>query len=169
MGVITGVVQVSSVKPGSFGGAIFSGRILGDNNVYTCKASYKVITRAPQPGECWQIRGSIVGHDEYRNFVQIGECHIVNLPIAAYVRRLLIKHPAFRGLYFGKAKVDKLINEFGAENLAKTLSSGKSSHLAEVINPDLARNLVEAWRTLHNEIATVEFLMEHSLDRKSVV
>lgn len=164
MSNLSSIVQVSSVKPGSIGGAIFSGRIIGENKVFTCKASYKIITRVPQPGECWQVKGSIVGHDQFRDFVLVESCHIVNLPVAAYVERLLIKHPAFRGLAFGKAKVAKLVREFGAENLAQTLTAGRSSHLAEVINPDLARKLVDAWATLQNEISTIEFLMEHDFD-----
>lgn len=164
MSSLTGVVQVSSVKPGSIGGAIFSGRIVGERKIFTCKASYKIITRVPQPGECWQIKGSIVGHDQFRDFVQVESCHIVNLPVAAYVERLLIKHPAFRGLAFGKAKVGKLVRVFGAENLAQTLTAGKVSHLAEVINPDLAQKLVEAWGSLQNEISTIQFLMEHDFD-----
>lgn len=164
MSNLSSVIQVSSVKLGGFGGAIFSGRIIGENKVFTCKASYKIITRAPQPGECWQVVGSIVGHDQFRDFVLVESCHIVNLPVAAYVERLLIKHPAFRGLAFGKAKVAKLVREFGATNLAQTLTDRKVSHLAEVINPDLAQRLVDAWATLHNEISTIEFLMEHNFD-----
>lgn len=164
MSQLSNVVQVGSVKPGSFGGAIFSGRIIGENKIFTCKDSYKIITRVPQPGECWQVRGAIVGHDQFRNFVLVESCHIVNLPVAAYVERLLIKHPAFRGLAFGKAKVAKLVREFGAENLAQTLTAGRTSHLAEVINPDLAQKLVEAWGTLQNEISTIQFLMEHDFD-----
>lgn len=98
---LSNVIQVSSVKPGSFGGAIFSGRIIGENKIYTCKASYKIITRAPQSGECWQFKGSIVGHDQFRDFVVVESCHIVNLPIAAYVERLLIKTPGIpRALFW---------------------------------------------------------------------
>ncbi|MBI6750754.1 AAA family ATPase [Pseudomonas syringae] len=164
MSNLSSVIQVSSVKPGSFGGAVFSGRIIGQNKIYTCRASYKIITRIPQPGECWQFKGSITGHDQFRDFVLIESCHIVNLPIAAYVERLLIKHPAFRGLSFGKAKVSKLVRAFGAENLAQALTAGRVSLLAEVISPDLARKVVDAWRTLQNEISTIEFLMEHDFD-----
>ncbi len=161
MNVLSGVIQVTSVKPGSFGGAIFSGRIIGDHRIYTCKANYRLITRAPQPGECWQLEGYIVGHDQFTNFVQVNRCHIVNLPVAAYLERLLVKHPAFRGLSFGKAKVRKLLREFSAENLVQILNAGKTTHLAEVISPDLAKRIVNAWLTLKNEIATVEFLMRH--------
>jgi len=164
MSRMSNVMQVNSVKPGSFGGAIFSGRIVGENKVYTCKASYKIITRVPQPGECWQFTGLIVGHDQFRDFVLVDSCHIVNLPVAAYVERLLIKHPAFRGLSFGKAKVLKLIKAFGAESLAQKLTAGRTSHLAKVINPILAQHVVDAWATLQNEISTIEFLMTHRFD-----
>ncbi|CAN7304960.1 AAA family ATPase [Pseudomonas sp. LjRoot71] len=161
MSVLSGVIQVTSVKLGSFGGAIFSGRIIGEHRIYTCKVNYKLITRAPQPGECWQLEGSIVGHDQFTNFVQVNRCHIVNLPVAAYLERLLVKHPTFRGLSFGKAKVRKLLREFSAENLVQILNAGKVTHLAEVINPNLAKSIVNAWLTLKNEVATVEFLMRH--------
>ena len=164
MSRMSNVMQVNSVKPGSFGGAIFSGRIVGEDRVYTCKASYKLITRLPQPGECWQFTGLIVGNDQFRDFVLVDSCHIVNLPVAAYVERLLIKHPAFRGLSFGKAKVLKLIKAFGAESLAQKLTAGRTSHLAEVINPTLAQHVVDAWATLQNEISTIEFLMTHQFD-----
>lgn len=93
--------------------------------------------------------------------MQVNKCHIVNLPAAAYLERLLVKHPTFRGFSFGKAKVTKLLRTFSAENLAQILNSGKVTHLAEVINPDLAKNIVNAWLTLTNEIATIEFLMRH--------
>lgn len=164
MSSLSNVIQVSSVKPGKFGGAVFSGRIIGENKIYTCKASYKIITRVPEPGECWQLKGSIVGQDQFRHFVSVESCHIVNLPIAAYVERLLTKHPAFRGLSFGKAKVSKLINALGAENLSLILNAGKTSLLAEVINPALAQHVVDAWATLQNEISVTEFLMAYQFD-----
>lgn len=164
MSRIEGVLQVNSVKPGSFGGAVFSGRIVGQPRIHVCKASYKIVTRAPQPGECWKIKGFITKHDEYRNFVQVEKCHIVALPEAPYVERLLQKHPAFRGFYFGKEKIKDLLREFGAENLVQTLNAGKTSHIAEVIQPALADKVVEAWLSLQNEIATMQFLIEYRFD-----
>jgi exodeoxyribonuclease V alpha subunit len=159
---LSDVLQITSVKPGSFGGAVFSGRIIGDRQIYTCKANYKLITRAPQLGECWHCEGAIVAHDQFTNFVQVDRCHIVNLPAPAYLERLLVKHPAFRGLSFGKAKVSKLLREFGAENLIQTLNRGNTASLAEVVGPGLASKLVEAWLTLQNEVSTIEFLMQHN-------
>lgn len=164
MSRIEGIVQVNSVSPGNFGGAVFSGRIVGHRRVHVCKANYKLITRVPQPGECWHIRGYVTKHDEYKNFVLIEQCHIANLPAATYVERLLKKHPAFRGFYFGKSKVDKLIRVFGAENLVQILNAGKTTHISEVIRQPLAERVVEEWLYLKNEIATVEFLLEHNFD-----
>lgn len=158
------ILQISTVKPGSFGGAIFSGRVVGDRTTYTCKASYKVITRPPQPGECWQVKGVISGHDQFRDFVLVESCHIVNLPEAAYVERLLVAHPAFRGFSFGKSKVSSLIHKFGAQNLVRILTEKNIMRLADVINPKLAKKVVEAWATLQNEIATIEFLMEYKFE-----
>jgi len=159
-----GVIQVNSVMPGLIGGAVFSGRSTGERRVRVCKASYKVLTRTPQPGECWNISGWETKVENFKSFITVEKCHIVNLPAAAYVERLLIKHPAFRGLYFGKAKAQKLIREFGAENLVQTLNAGKADHIAEVVSSQIAEAVVKAWQSLLNEIATAEFLMEHNFE-----
>jgi len=164
MSYFEGVIQVNSVTPGVIGGAVFSGRLTGERRIRVCKASYKVLTRAPQPGECWNVAGWETKSDSYKTFVNLEKCHVVNLPAAAYVERLLVKHPAFRGMYFGKAKVQKLLREFGAENLVQTLNAGRTNHIAEVVSPQIAEEIVKAWLSLQNEIATAEFLMEHNFE-----
>lgn len=158
------VIQVNSVTPGMIGGAVFSGRATGERRIRVCKASYKLLTRTPQPGECWRVKGWETKVENFKSFISVVECHIVNIPAAEYVERLLVKHPAFRGLYFGKAKVEKLIREFGAQNLIQTLNAGKATHIGEVINPDIAERIVDVWLSLKNEIATAEFLMEHNFE-----
>lgn len=158
------VVQINSVTPGMIGGAVFSGRATGERRVRVCKASYKLLTRTPQPGECWKVTGWETKVENFKSYITVEKCHIVNLPASEYVERLLIKHPAFRGLYFGKAKVEKLIREFGAENLIQTLNAGNTSHIGEVINPAIAEEIVDVWLSLNNEIATAEFLMEHNFE-----
>lgn len=158
------VIQVNSVSPGLVGGAVFSGRATGERRVRVCKASYKILSRAPQPGECWRVSGWETKVEDFKSFVTVEKCHIVNLPAAAYVERLLIKHPAFRGIYFGKAKAQKLIHAFGAENLVQTLNAGRVEHISEAINPQISEKIVEVWLSLKNEIATAEFLMRHNFE-----
>lgn len=158
------VIQVNSVTPGMIGGAVFSGRATGERRIRVCKASYKTLTRTPQPGECWKVTGWETKIEDFKSFITVENCHIVNLPASAYIERLLIKHPAFRGLYFGKAKAERLIREFGAENLVQTLNAGRAAHIGEVINPAIAEKIVEVWLSLKNEIATAEFLMEHNFE-----
>lgn len=158
------VIQVNSVFPGVIGGAVFTGRATGERQVRVCRVSHKSLTRTPQPGECWKVSGWQIKIENFKSYIKVDSCHIRNLPAAAYVERLLVKHPAFRGLYFGRAKVDKLISTFGAENLVKTLNAGNASHIGEVINPTIAENVVHAWHSLQNEIATVEFLMSHDFE-----
>nr|WP_297404059.1 AAA family ATPase [uncultured Marinobacter sp.] len=164
MNYFAGVIQVNSVTPGHIGGAVFSGRVTGERRIRVCKANYKILTRAPQPGECWNVIGWETKLEDYKTYVTVTECHIVNLPAAAYVEQLLIKHPAFRGMYFGKAKVQKLMREFSAENLVQTLNSGRTAHIAEVVSPQIAEEVVKKWQSLQNEIATAEFLMEHNFE-----
>lgn len=159
-----GIVQVNSVFPGTFGGAVFTGRTIGTNRIQVCKASYKIMMRPPAAGECWHVKGILASHDQYKNYINAQLCNIVCLPEAAYVERFLLKHPAFRGFYFGKAKVRKLINAFGTESLVAALNNGKVSHLAEIIPLNLAEAIVTKWQSIQNEIDTTAFLMENQID-----
>ena len=159
-----GIIQVNSVKPGTFGGAIFSGRVIGNNRIYVCKADYKKLLRSPLPGECYFVKGSITAYEQYKNFVAVDECNVVCLPKAAYVERFLLKHPSFKGFYFGKAKIKKLLDAFGAEALVDSLNTAKVSHLAEIIPSDLALKIVETWQKIQNEIDLTSFLIDNNID-----
>ena len=160
---VTGVLQVNSVTPGSIGGAIFSGRIIGQRRVLVCKANYRTITRIPHAGECWKFRGMVAKHDEYRDYVTIESCHLVSLPEAGYIKNFLLKHPSFRGFGFGAKKVEKLVDAFGAQALVSALDNGKVSHLSEVVNTELAEQIVKTWSRLSNETETISFLVENKI------
>jgi len=158
---VEGVIQVISVYPGAFGGAVFTGRLQGQRKILVCEASYKLILRTPISGETWFVKGIITKCEDYKNKAKLTDCNIVSLPEAAYVERLLKTHSGFRGFGLGDGKIDKLITEFGAENLCQTLNAGRHSFLSEVINPHIAHNLLSSWELLKNETETVAFLMKH--------
>jgi len=160
---VAGVLQVNSVTPGNIGGAIFSGRVIGQRRILVCKADYRIITRVPQAGECWKFRGMVTKHDEYRDFVTIESCYLVSLQEAGYIKNFLLKHPSFRGFGFGAKKVEKLVDAFGADALVSALDNGKVSHLSEIVSTVLAEQILITWRKLSNETETIRFLVENKI------
>ena len=157
------ILQVNSVFPGNFGGAIFTGKTLNSNRLQVCRVSYKTAMRIPASGECWLIKGKISNRDQYKNYIDVETYNIVSLPQAAYVERFLLKHPAFRGIHFGKTKVGKLMDAFGAEALFITLNKGDITKLSTIIPLNLAKKIIKQWQLIQNEIETTAFLIQHQL------
>lgn len=158
-----GIIQINSVTLGAFGGAVFSGKFIGSNKIQVCKASYKILVRTPIPGECYKVQGTITSRDQFKNFITVYECNVISLPVAAYIERFLLKHPAFRGFYFGKAKVKLLVDTFGAEVLVRILNTADVTILSKAISIDLARKIINTWQSIQNEISTISFCIENKI------
>lgn len=154
-------LQVTSVYPGPFGGAVFRGIPVDDSQIISCQASGKALLRVPAVGEFWCVTGTKQEHKEYGTVINAQSCVIKNLPAHQLVKSFLLKHPAFRGFHLGKKKVEKLVYGLGASELVRTLNEGKSQHLGDLINPAIAEKLGEAWLSLKDEIDTITFLTEH--------
>jgi exodeoxyribonuclease V alpha subunit len=162
--IVNCTLQVTSVWPGSIGGAIFKGSVVGERKAITCKASYKIMTRPPNAGEFWTVIGHLTNHSDYGQQLQLSSCHLSHLPSANYVSSLLAKHPAFRGFHLGRAKIKKLMDLIGSDALITLLNEGKVQVLSDVINPAIAEKMVSSWQLLKNEIDTINFLNEHKFD-----
>ena len=157
-------IQITSVDIGTFGGAIFSGLDIKTNLKIKCIASYKILTRTPEYGEFWYVKGSMVAHPEYGDQLKLSKCSITDLPSPRYLSSLLIRHPQFRGFGLGKAKVKKLIKKVGSELLLiELLDQGKYLHLADYVAEPICKVLCERWQPLQNEMALARFLTEHEL------
>ena len=162
--VFEDVLQVNSVFPGDFGGAVFTGKTLKSNRIQVCRVSYKTIMRIPASGECWYIKGKISNRDQYKNYIDVEACNVISLPQAAFIEKFLLKHPAFRGFHFGKAKIKKLINTFGSDALANILNHGDTANLSTVVSLNLAKQIISQWQIIQNEIDTTAFLIHHRLN-----
>ena len=154
-------VQIDSVFPGPYGGAIFKGTVIGKHSQIRCKANWNVISRIPREGEFWDVSGQYVKHPDYGEQLAVFECHLVNIPATRYVSSLLVKHPAFKGFYLGPAKVKALVEKFGIERLFDLLNNGNVYLISQVISYAIAKRLIDEWTNLQEEIETINFLIKH--------
>lgn len=154
-------IQVTSVFPGRFGGAIVKGKVVGERTELRCKIDWMVAIRQPHPGEFWQMTGRIYLNVIYGEQFIVSACQPVKLPEERYVASLLTHHPAFAGFYFGPKKVAALLAEFGHVDLVKHLNDGNFHALSNVIQPEIAKEVVISWQSLANEVETVNFMMSH--------
>ena len=157
-------IQIGSVYAGSFGGAVFTGKVLGQQYSRKFRASYKVLTRTPVCGEFWSICGEVTNTEKYGYNVSVTDCRIVPLPAENYLSSLLIKHAKFRGINLGKSKVNKLIKYFGSSKLFQLMEADNYLAIADVISQPIAKELCFRWNTLHQEMKVANFLMENNLE-----
>jgi len=158
---IAATVTISTVYPGTSGGAIFFGR---DETGAPLRfvANRDRILRAPIAGEVWSIEGERRHHPTYGDQVHVEHGSLVQ-PTGRLIIDFLLKHPAFDGLGIGKAKATRLWTKFGSD-LHIVLSQGDVERLGDVLSVESAQKLVEAWRAVAEEASFVSFLDEHGFD-----
>jgi exodeoxyribonuclease V alpha subunit len=160
----SGIVQINNVFPGTFGGAVFTGKEQGKKYVIKFRASYKKITRVREPGEFWKIKGSKIKTENYGQQIRVEELILVPLPSENYLSSLLIKHPKFRGIGLGPRKVKVLMEKVGAIELIRLMDAGNYIAIADVIAEPIAKALCLNWNPLHNEMKLARFLMENNFE-----
>jgi len=158
---ISATVTISSVHPGSSGGAIFSGHDTSGTRLRFI-AHRDRICRAPMVGEVWLLEGESRSHPKYGDQVHVHRATPVE-PAGRLIVNFLLRHPAFNGLGIGKAKATRLWAEFGPD-LHVVLSKGDVAKLAVVLPGDSAQKLVEAWHSVTEEASVVSFLDKHGFD-----
>ena len=89
--------------------------------------------------------------------------------LVQFTGRLIInflsKQRACDGLGIGKAKATRLWKNFGSL-LYEVLRQGDLEKLTYVLAEESARRLVEAWRTVSEEVVIVSFLDDHGFDAR---
>ncbi len=159
------VVEVSSTFPSPLGGAVFKGIPVGERNAKSFRAARWVISRIPEAGEYWKVEGVIEPSKEYGDVVIVKNAFLNELPASTFIGRLLKNHPAFRGFYFGKAKVDKLLTNIGDFALVDILNNDNYKALMDAgLNESLAIRVCERWSELKEETEVATFLSENKLD-----
>ena len=154
-------VTISTVYPGSTGGAIFSGHDV-TGKYLRFVAGRDRIFRVPIVGEAWLLEGVSRRHPKYGDQVHVEQAILV-APSGRLVIDFLVRHPAFNGLRIGKAKARRLWEEFG-QDLGAVLGQGDMEKLTRVLSAECAQKLVEAWRAVSDEAGIVAFLDHHGFD-----
>ena len=158
---ISVTVTISTVYPGSSGGAIF----LGHDAAGKCMrfvAGRDRIFRAPIVGEVWALKGVSRRHAKYGEQVHI-ETAILAAPSGRLVVDFLVRHPAFKGLGIGKARARRLWEALG-QDLGVVLGQGMVEKLTGVLSAECARKLVEAWQAVAEAAGIIAFLDHHGFD-----
>ena len=158
---ISVTVTISTVYPGSTGGAIFSGHDVAGKYLRFV-ADRDRIFRVPIVGEAWLLEGVSRRHPKYGDQVHVEQAILV-APSGRLVIDFLLRHPAFNGLRIGKAKARRLWEEFG-QDLGAVLGQGDMEKLTRVLSAECAQKLVEAWRAVSEEAGIVSFLDHHGFD-----
>ena len=118
---ISVTVTISTVYPGSTGGAIFTGRDVAGRHMRFV-ADRNRIFRVPIAGEVWALKGVSRRHAKYGDQVHIEQAILV-APSGQMVIDFLVRHPAFNGLGIGKARARRMWEEFG-QDLGAVLGQG---------------------------------------------
>jgi exodeoxyribonuclease V alpha subunit len=161
----SGVVEIKSVFPSPYGGAVFKGIPVGTFKRVSFRASRSTVSRIPAAGEFWKVDGEILETSEYGKVIIVTSAFLHELPSFNYVGNLLKNHPAFRGFHFGKAKVQKLIYAAGKYALVEILNKSDVNALIDAgLSQSIAERVCAAWSRLKEETEVATFLHEHGLD-----
>lgn len=150
------VTGVRAQNPRGFGGAIFTGVPIDSTGTVLDACTYIVVkaNRATlgatqvERGQWWSVRGPVVerrsvvdGYQVLEQQVDAEAAHLA-MPSGEHIVSYIAGNAAFEGL--GSVKARRLWERFG-ERLYALLDAGDASALDEVLTPDIAQRLVEAW------------------------
>jgi exodeoxyribonuclease V alpha subunit len=159
----TVTVAVSTVHPGPYGGAVFTGKDL-TGQLIRAVADSKSMIRAPLKGEIWELTGTVVRHPKYGKQLHVEQSKL--LPPAGYLLlNYLTTHPNFRGIGIGQAKASRIYREFG-DQLPNILDEGRVEDLSFILDKEAAQRLIDAWQNASNESSVIAFLDKHGISAR---
>jgi len=173
-------IVITNSKPFPFGGAFFTGTCVGEDR-YKGKsvqvvATYHVLpkeSRVPIPGDICEVEGWYQPNPYDRSLPQQLHAHTCKFlkPEGRLVFYFLRHNEAFKGLYIGAAKWNRIENHFGSnpESLISSLEDGDIRPFLDnnLLSAQLAGRLIEAWRRVdRDEIELVSYLQEKGFETR---
>ncbi len=170
------VTGVRSQNPKGFGGAIFTGLLVDQVGDVLDAKQYLVVrgSRAVladlfvERGQWLHVDGPVVsrrvavnGFDVTEHQVEAESIEIAR-PSGEHVVMFLANNPAFEGV--GMVKARRLWDRFG-EALYGYLDAADADRLAEVLTPDAAQTLAQAWQRL-GDSQSLQWLQSHGFDTR---
>lgn len=176
----TRTVVVTKAKPFPFGGAFFSGKCIDEGRfkgrhiqVVAKNHIFPKGARIPSPGDVYELSGWYLPNPYDHRLPQQLHAHTCKLlkPAGRLLFYFLRYNEAFRGLYIGPAKWDRIEAHFGNDPqvLAGCLDAGDIGTLVDsrLLSAELAGRLVEAWRSVdRDEIDLVNYLQSKGFDTR---
>jgi exodeoxyribonuclease V alpha subunit len=165
------VKSIRSADPKGFGGCIFSadevdeaGAVKNGTAYFVVKAPHFLLNGARvERGQWWSVAGSLEKRALTVNGYRLTEWQILPRsmqlarPSGEHIVRFLADCDAFAGI--GEVKARRLWERFG-EELFGLLDRGDGRTLADVLTPEMAATLVEAWREI-GQSETLQWLQAH--------
>lgn len=173
-------IVITNSKPFPFGGAFFSGTCIGEDR-YKGRSVQVVAThhvlpkesRVPMPGDICEVEGWYQPNPYDRSLPQQLHTHTCKFlkPEGRLVFYFLRHNEAFKGLYIGAAKWDRIEKHFdpNPESLIKSLETGDIGAFLDnnLLSAQLAGRLIEAWRSVdRDEIDLVSYLQEKGFETR---
>lgn len=180
MSEVKGVlIRVGNIRRNDFhgyGGCIFSGNEIDNEGRILDAKSYVVIKASPKAlnnlqvkrGQWWLIDGNEVSHRLSVNGYQILERQIlpesmrIVLPSGENIVRNLADNSDYRGI--GTRKARNLWEHFGRD-LYNILNSGDLASLTDILQKDIAENLISMWQR-NGESSALEWLDSSGFDER---
>ncbi|MDT5270389.1 MAG: exodeoxyribonuclease alpha subunit [Acidobacteriota bacterium] len=159
----TVTVAISTVHPGPYGGAVFTGKDLAGRLIRAI-ADSKSMLRAPLKGEIWELTGKVVWHPKYGDQLHIEQSKLLP-PAGRLLLNYLTTHPNFRGIGIGQAKASRLYEKFG-DQLPSILDEERIEVLYSVLDKEAAQKLIETWQKTSNESSVIAFLDKHGISTR---
>ncbi|MAD74497.1 MAG: hypothetical protein CML20_06880 [Rheinheimera sp.] len=160
------LVEVKNVYPGPFGGCVFTGVYEGIKKSIRFRVKHSLITRNPEMGEFWHVKGEAPYQDKDGIVVVVSGAIISALPDVSYLEKFLGVHPRFRGFNFGPKGAFELVHGIGAPELVKLLNKGEWRIIAEAKGRTTeiqCQRICEEWAELKEETELATFLTKHKL------
>ncbi len=159
-------VAVTSFHPGPSGGGILIGWPAGDRTrPARARLADEVMGRPPRPGETWRVTGALV--DDPVHGPQIAaDVAMPLMPNGAGVVRWIASNKAIPGV--GPRTAQRLWDAFG-DGLYDRLRGGDTAVIADVVGPDAAFDVVNAFSGLRHEVDVLQAFDRYGIEPRTAM
>jgi exodeoxyribonuclease V alpha subunit len=168
------VTAIRTQNPRGFGGAIFTGKLIGSDGAVLDATTYLVARvsgrvlagRVVEQGQWWRVEGEVRSRVLDVQGFRITEQQVTAVsaalmrPSGEHVVTLLAENPEFEGI--GLVKARRCWEKFG-EDLYEILDSAEVESLSTVISRECAEKAVAAW-SIYGDAKTLQWLQAKGFD-----
>ena len=165
---MTAEVDVTSFHPGSRGGGILIGRTRAgapDRPYIRVRIGDGLAAREPRAGETWRVTGTIVRDHVHGEQVE-ARLALPLLPTGEGIKRWIATNPKIPGV--GARTASRLWEALGTK-LYEALRHGDVGAIAAHVGPKAARNIVDAFALLADEVDVLAAYDRYGVDPRAAI